>query len=222
MLCLYNYCSVQLILTATELEDAQASSLAGGVWSDAPALSTAERCFEMLCSSQPACGGHCFHVALELSPKNAISQTRDDMEWTQLWIGAQGLHPAKAVSVFWHCLGSVVALQGHCGVKRVFWQPPGAIGPSGPPCILHMGAGMVGLQRVSQHAEDWPLGALKAAVLPLGLGLAPAAWAGCQAGAAGEDSSSKDTFGTRLSLSTEGLSWWWRNNPHCSVLLVVK
>lgn len=140
MLCLYNYCSVQLILTGTELEDAQASSLAGGVWSDAPALSTAERCFEMLCSSQPACGGHCFHVALELSPKNAISQTRDDMEWTQLWTGAQGLHPAKAVSVFWHCLGSVVALQGHWGVKRVFWQPPGAIGPSGPPCILQHGS----------------------------------------------------------------------------------
>lgn len=30
LLCIYNYCSVQLILTATELEGAQAGSLAGG------------------------------------------------------------------------------------------------------------------------------------------------------------------------------------------------
>lgn len=33
------------------------------------------------------------------------------MEWTQLWAGAQGLHAAEAVSVFWPCLGFVVALQ---------------------------------------------------------------------------------------------------------------
>lgn len=89
----------------------------------------------MLCNNQPASGGPCLHVALQFPPKNAISQTRDDMEWTQLWAGAQGLHPAKAALVFWHCLGSVVALQ----VKRMFWQPPAAVGPSGPPCTLQHG-----------------------------------------------------------------------------------
>lgn len=171
----------------------------------------------MLCNNQPACAGHCSHVALEFPPKNVISQSRDDVEWPQLWIGAQGLHSAKAGLVFWHCLGSVVALQWDWKLKRVFWQPPAALGHSGS--SYSTGTGMVGLQKVflsgvpaasrlsseeSCHLQCCHLG--QGPVLGLA---AAASCAGCRAGAAGEGSSSRDAFGTRLSISTEQLCWQW-------------
>lgn len=40
-------------------------------------------------------------MSLEFQLKNAVSQTRGEVEWVQLCIGVQGLDPAKAVLVSW-------------------------------------------------------------------------------------------------------------------------
>lgn len=178
MLRISNYCGVQLILAATELEDAQAGSLAGEVGPDAPAV-VQHNC-EMLCNNQPASGGHCFHVALEFPPKNAISQTRDDVEWAQLWNGHSpqvwtGLRGYIQPKLSW-CCGAGWVLWWHCsgtgGKEDGLWQPPAAVGP---PCILQHGNRDGGTPegvpvRCPSSIQEIVLrGALKPAALPFGL-----------------------------------------------------
>lgn len=101
------------------------------------------------------------------------------------------------------CLG-VVALFGFCGgtagKEDGFWQPPAAVGPSGAPCVLQHGNRDGGTPegapvRCPSIQEIVLRGALEPAVLPFGLR--------SSAVAAGEDPSSKDVPGTRLSISTE-------------------
>lgn len=113
------------------------------------------------------------------------------------------------------CFGSVVELQWDWRLKRMFWQPPATVGPSGvSACILQHGGSDGGTpERVPTRCPSIQKIVLKGTLnlqrCHLGrgavLGLAPAECAG----AAGEDSDSKDIFGTRFSISTEQLSWWW-------------